>query len=178
MDKLGFRIRGGPTPRQALPFTRQAPMLWNYLQLLEEIHWHDLVDIGLATLLLWFAIHALRTSRTRKVGLGLLLFGGLLLAADKLSLKLSGWILQGVTAVVILILVVVYQNEIRRLIERLPAGLRSRYTAGRQGSSGGTELLIHALETLSAQHRGALIVLPGKEPLGDLITRGVPWTAC
>lgn len=147
-------------------------MLWNYLTLLKELRLGDLIDIGLASTLLWVAIRALRTLRVRGVGFGLLLYGAVFLAADQLEFKLSEWILKGATAVIILIIVVVYQSEIRRLLNRFPASLLSRSRMDHAESSGLAEVLIHALEALAAGRRGALIVLQGIDPLDGIITAG------
>ncbi len=149
-------------------------MFWNYLTLLSEIQWGDLLDIGLASCLIWCGIHALRTMRTRRLGVGLLLFSLVILAANQLELKLTVWILQGITAVLILVVVVVYQSEIRRLLERLPASILSMNRMDRNGFSGLADLLTDAVGVLSAQRRGALVVLPGIDPLDGIITAGNP----
>ncbi len=149
-------------------------MFWNYFTLLNEMRWGDLLDIGLASCLIWCGIHALRTMRTRRVGIGLLLFSLVILAANQLELKLTVWILQGITAVLILVVVVVYQSEIRRLLERLPASIRSLNRMDRNGFPGLADLLADCVEELSSQRRGALVVLPGIDPLDGIITVGNP----
>ncbi|MBU1641323.1 MAG: diadenylate cyclase [Proteobacteria bacterium] len=142
------------------------------MTLLQEMHWGDLLDIGLASGLIWCAIHALLNARTRRVGIGLLLFGMVIFAANQLDLKLTVWILQGITAVIILIVVVVYQSEIRRLLERFPASLLNRDKINRAASAELVDLLTTAAGELSGARRGALIVLPGADLLDGLITSG------
>ena len=149
-------------------------MLWNYLTLLEDIQWGDLLDIALASGLLWFGIHALRTKHTRRIGIGLLFYGGVILTANQFDLKLTVWILQGVTAIVVLMVVVVYQNEIRRLFQRFPASIFRRDRMNREESGGLVNLLISSLMELSSVRRGALIVLPGEASLHGIITAGTP----
>lgn len=148
-------------------------MLWNYLTLLKEIHWNDLLDIALATALFWFALHALRTTRTRRMGIGLLLFGIAFLTANKLELNLTVWILQGFTAVILLIVVVVYQNELRRLLESIPTTIFRRDRTIRGDPAGQVDLLAKVVGVLTANRWGALIVLPGKDRLEGIITAGV-----
>lgn len=77
-------------------------MIWDYLTLLQEIRWQDLFDIALAAVFIWFGVHALRTMRTYKVGLGLFAFLLMILLANQSGLKLTVWILQGISAVIIL----------------------------------------------------------------------------
>ncbi len=148
-------------------------MFWNYLTLLSEIRWGDLLDIALASGFIWFGLHALRTERTRRIGIGLLFYSAIILAANQLELKLTAWILQGITAVIILIVVVVYQGEIRRLLERFPASLFSRKKRSAEGSSALADLLTNVLGILSSENRGALIVLPGSAPLDGVISAGI-----
>jgi len=149
-------------------------MLWNYLKLLQDIQLGDILDIVLASGILWFGIHALRTKQTRRVGISLLLYGCIILAADQLDLKLTVWILQGITAVVILMVVVVYQSEIRRLFERVPALVFRKRRMSREKAGDLVDLLVTSLMELSTERRGALIVLPGEASLHGIITAGTP----
>jgi uncharacterized protein (TIGR00159 family) len=148
-------------------------MFWNYLTLLKELGWGDLLDIGFAACLIWFGFHALRTERTRRIGLGLLLYSAIILAANQLELELTVWILQGITAVIILVVVVVYQTEIRRLLERFPVSFFYRNRMSHAESVGLADLLTRVLGDLAAQKTGALIVLPGSTALDGVITPGI-----
>lgn len=148
-------------------------MFWNYLTLLQEIRLSDLLDIFLASGFFWFGFHTLRTERTRRIGVGLLLYSFIFLLANQLELKLSLWVLKGLTAVIVLVVVVVYQNEIRRLLERFPASFFYRSRMSHKESTGLADLLTDVLDILSHENRGALIVLPGLAPLEGLITPGV-----
>ncbi len=147
-------------------------MLWNYLTLLREIRWDDLLDIGFATVLLSIGIHVIRTARTRGVGLGLLFFGGVFLAANHLELKLTIWILQGIAAVIVLVVVVVYQTEIRRFLEHFPNRILHRSSRRKEAHSGVAQILAEAVNQLSTEGWGALIVLPGWDRLEGIITEG------
>lgn len=147
-------------------------MFWDYLPLLKELRSGDLLDIGLATGLIWLCIHVLRTIRTKKVGIGLLVYSGVFLLATRLELKLSVWVMQGLAIVILLVIIVIYQSEIRRLLDRFPASV-FRHRMSREESSGLTALLSDALETLSEMRRGALIILPGVDPLHGVISKGI-----
>ena len=148
-------------------------MLWNYLTLLQEIQWEDLLDIFFASILIGIVIHVLRSSRTRAVSIGLLFFAGIFITANQLELKLTIWMLQGITAVSVLIVVVVYQAEIRRFLERLPQRLLLHKIQKKKFHSGVTDILSEAIVLLSAEGHGALIVLPGRDSLEGVITGGI-----
>jgi diadenylate cyclase len=148
-------------------------MLWNYLTLLQEIQWEDLLDIFFASILIGIVIHVLRSSRTRAVSIGLLFFAGIFITANQLELKLTIWMLQGITAVSVLIVVVVYQAEIRRFLERLPQRLLLHKIQKKKFHSGVTDIISEAVMLLSAEGHGALIVLPGRDSLEGVITGGI-----
>lgn len=148
-------------------------MLWNYLTLLQELQWDDILDIVFASILIGIGIHVLRSSRTRAVSIGLLFFAGIFITATQLELKLTTWMLQGIAAVFVLIVVVVYQTEIRRFLEQLPQKILLHKIQKREFHSGVTDILSEAIALLSAEGRGALIVLPGRISLEGVITGGI-----
>ena len=148
-------------------------MLWNYLTLLQELQWDDILDIVFASILIGIGIHVLRSSRTRAVSIGLLFFAGIFITATQLELTLTTWMLQGIAAVFVLIVVVVYQTEIRRFLEQLPHKIILHKIQKRKFHSGVTDILSEAIALLSAEGHGALIILPGRDPLEDVITGGI-----
>ncbi len=152
-------------------------MIWDYLTLLQDIRWKDLFDITLAAVLIWFGVHALRTMRTNKVGLGLLVFLLLILLTNQMGLKLTAWILQGISAVIILVIVVAYQGEIRRILERIPGSIFTRQRPGMVEGRDLVDILVAALDSLSSSRTGALIVLAGNEPFEGIISAGIPLDA-
>lgn len=147
-------------------------MFWQFLAMIQEIGWEDVLDISLASILLWFGIDALRRTRMQAAGLVVLVFCTLFLIARQLEMKLTVWILQGMAALFVLIVIIVFQSEIRILLEKGPRRfLGRRYTVL---SDGAVEVLCEALGVLSTARRGALVVLAGNDSLGWLITDGVP----
>lgn len=147
-------------------------MFWHFLGLLQGIGWKDVLDIALASALLWLGIDALRRSRMRTAGLALLAFGVLFLVAKQLEMKLTEWILQGLAALIVLIVIVVFQSEIRLFLERLPGRLGGKRTPPLSRAI--PEILCEGLSILSKERRGALIVLPAGDSLDWFTTGGVP----
>ena len=94
---------------------------------LGDIHVADLVDIALVTTFFYSAIVLLRHTQARLVAIGILFLGALYIAARGLDLRLTTWLLQGFFAVFLVIVVVIFQEELRQLFERLALwGLRRR----------------------------------------------------
>lgn len=98
------------------------------------------------------------------------------LIAQQFKLQLTTWIFQGFFAALVVVVVVVFQDDLRRLFEQI-ATLSLRRKAPRPDpSSVGT--LTRGLCDLAAKRRGALVVLPGREPIErHFLQHGVPLDA-
>lgn len=133
--------------------------------------WLDLLDILVVAGFGWFAIRFLRGSRARAEITGLALLGVVYLAARLLGLELTTALLQGFFAVLILILVVVFQDDLRRVFGQL--GSWRSLQADVPGDSASLDALVRTATRLAESRTGALIVLPGKEPLERHVEGGV-----
>ena len=138
----------------------------------------DLVDIAVVGLLLWGLV--VWTRRARMALLGLAFLGVFYhLIAQQFKLQLTTWILQGFFAALVVVVVVVFQNDLRRLFEQFGqiATLGLRRKAPRPDpSSVGT--LTRGLCDLAAKRRGALVVLPGHGPIErHFLQHGIPLDA-
>lgn len=133
--------------------------------------WLDLVDVATVGVLIWLGIRFVRRTRGRRALAGLLLLGGVYLVAVALDLQLTAAIFQGFFAVLVLVFVVIFQEELRRLFEQLGSWRRGR----RQEASGleGADAIVRAVTRLSATRTGALLVIPGRESLERHVEGGV-----
>ncbi len=132
----------------------------------------DVIDIGLVSLLLWLGIAWLRTSRARLALLGLLILVAVYLVARQLELALTAWLLQGFFAVFVIVLVVVFQEDLRKLLEQIAVlGLRRKPLTALADH---IDTLVRSLVELAEQRRGALVVIPGRDPLDRYLDGGVP----
>ncbi len=133
--------------------------------------WRDLVDIATVGLLLWLAIRFVRRTRGRRALIGLTLLGGVYLLARGLELQLTASLFQGFFAVLVLVLVVVFQEDLRRLFEQL-GSLRRGDARDRRGVDV-SDLIVRAVARLAATRVGALIVLPQREPIESHVEGGI-----
>jgi uncharacterized protein (TIGR00159 family) len=132
----------------------------------------ELVDVVLIWALVWFGLVWLRTNPARPALVGLAILGVVFLIARQLGLVMITWVLQGFFAVSVLIAVVVFQQELRRLFEQIA----TFGSLGRRRAPAGVEavdVLVRSLSTLVQQQRGALVVIPGREPLERHLDGGV-----
>lgn len=136
-----------------------------------ELELSDLADMAIVAGLLWVGIAWLRNTRARLALLGLSAFGVLFLAARGFDLRLTSWLLQGFFAVAAIVLVVVFQDDLRRLFERIAVwGLRREAPRPTRKVQ---DVLVRTCFALARAKVGALIVLPGKEPLTRHMEGGV-----
>ncbi len=136
-----------------------------------EVGLRDLADVAVVAVLVWFGLVFLRQTRARMALIGLSMLGVVYLAARTLGLELTAALLQGFFAVVVLVLVVVFQDDLRRFFEQIATvGLRRR--AGMVPNPV-QDLLVRCAARLAATRTGALIVLPGREPLDRHIEGGI-----
>lgn len=121
--------------------------------------------------LLWIAISWLQTSRARLALMGVAALAGLFAIAQEFSLELTTLLLQGFFAFVALMLVVVFQDDLRRLFEGIALwGLRRGKP---KPAADSMRLLVRTSYVLAQNKIGALIVLPGREPLERHLQGGV-----
>jgi uncharacterized protein (TIGR00159 family) len=134
--------------------------------------WLDLLDIFVVAGFGLFAIRFLRGSRARAEIAGLALIGVVYAIARLLNLQLTSALLQGFFAVLILILVVVFQDDLRRIFGQL--GSWRRLSTDVAGDTAALDVLVRTATQLVESHTGALIVLPGRESLERHIEGGIP----
>jgi len=131
----------------------------------------DLIDVAIVAAMLFAGIVWLRRSRARFAALGIGLVAALYLVVSRLGFQLTAWILQGFLAVVVIITVVVFQEDLRRLFERIAVvGLGRRTSAPPPGT---VEVIARALAHIASRRRGALLVVPGREPLDRHLEGGI-----
>jgi DNA integrity scanning protein DisA with diadenylate cyclase activity len=139
--------------------------------LLAELRLTDLIDILIVASLIWFVIAWFRTSQARLALMGLGALGALFGLARGLELQLTTSLLQGFFAVLAVMLVVVFQEDLRRLFEGIAVwGLRR----GAPHPPPDVErALVRALFQLAQVKVGALVILPGREPLDRHLDGGI-----
>lgn len=135
----------------------------------------ELADIFAVGLIFWALIAWARRVHAVMALAGLAFVGVFYLLADRLALELTARIFQGFFAVVVVLLVVLFQDDLRRLFERIAAlGLLRRRPTVRPGARAA---VVRSLEKLAAQRTGALLVFPGREPIERHLRGGVPLDA-
>lgn len=127
-----------------------------------------LISVFIYSMLLWF-----RRTTSRRVVIGICLLSGVYFLAELFDLYLTQLLFRMILAVMLVAVVVVFQEEIRRAFERIAIWgtfrERRRYI-GFQAA----DTLIEAAAALASNRIGALIVIKGREPLDRHVEGGIP----
>lgn len=140
--------------------------------LLTQIGLTDILDIGFVTIFLYAAAVWLRKTKAALVGLGIFILAMIYLFAKQFHLQLTAWILQGFFAIFLIMIVVIFQEEFRQVFERI-----ALWGLGRKGAAGvkseTVDVLVETVADLAKDKTGALIILPGTQPIERHISGGI-----
>ncbi len=131
------------------------------------------VDIMIVSLSIYWMLLLVRgtTAMTVLRGVGVLLIAAFLLSRV-LDLRMLNWMLRNSVAGLVIGMIVIFQPEVRRALERLGrTGLRS--ALGRREYRDTLDLVVRSSQELARQHVGALIVLERETGLEDVIDTGI-----
>jgi diadenylate cyclase len=130
--------------------------------------WEHAIDTGLTALLFWGLIRLLRHRRHGYRTLaGVVILGLLHVAMRTAGLELASSALLGVFALCALVFALSLQDELRRVVQRLT------FARTPSLSDAVLDVLVRAADHMADRKVGALIVLPGREPLLPHISGGV-----
>jgi uncharacterized protein (TIGR00159 family) len=142
------------------------------LQVFSELRWQDALDILIVAALVYAVILWLRRSQASLVALGLALLSLVYVGARLLGLQLTTLAFQSLFAVSIVVLVVIFQEELRQAFEELAGWVLRRHQEVRPRFDT-RGVLVEWLFRLARQRRGALMVIPGRQLLDRHLQGGV-----
>jgi diadenylate cyclase len=133
----------------------------------------DLVDIIIMSFLVYQLYRWFKNTKALQIVIGLGFLVVLYFVTKNLDLYMTSWILQQLGTVLFILIIVIFQTEIRQALYRF-SPLRNLF--GRQGN--GLQLdLIEVSRTifeLAGEKTGAIIVFQRKEPIDEYLMHGVP----
>jgi diadenylate cyclase len=150
------------------------PSLWRYLvpsgatQTLV-----DLVDIALVSCLIYYLLRLIRGRRALAITIGVLVV--VIVSHTTQFLPTVNWLVKQATLPGVIALIILFQPELRSMLERLGrSGLRARgalFLRSEDRAELITEL-VEAATSLSHEHMGALIAVEREADLGDITRTG------
>lgn len=135
----------------------------------------DFVDIAIVAVLIYQVIKLIRETRAMQLAKGLLLLLLMYFVAYNLNMKTVRFIMQNLVATGVLALVIIFQPELRRLLERMGSG-RFMFFLGGSSAPLTFESVVNqtvlACASMSESRTGALIVFERAISLNEQMATG------
>lgn len=132
----------------------------------------DTIDILLVASGIYWLLLLIRGTRAIQILVGLIVLIALSLASQLFQLAALGLILERLLEPAVLIIVILFQNDIRRALAHVGRGFFPSFSAEQEIQV--VEEIVKAAGQLSQRRHGALMVMERESNLGDLIEQGVP----
>ena len=151
-------------------FSQLQTFFWN---IFNRPQLNDLLDILIVAVLIYQMIMLTRDTRASEVLKGFLLLVGASLLSSLLGLTALTWVLKQILSNGALVLVVLFQPEIRRVLEQLGRGAKMEHfqSDGEENQRIISEIT-QCLTSLSRRRVGALIVFERRTGLMDVMETG------
>jgi uncharacterized protein (TIGR00159 family) len=131
----------------------------------------DVVDIVLVACVIYWLLMLIRGTRAIQIILGLLLLITASLASQLFQLSTMNWILENFLGSAVLIIIVLFQHDIRRALARVGGGFFPSVSAREESQI--LEEVVQATKSLSQKRVGALIVLERDNSLDEAVETGM-----
>jgi diadenylate cyclase len=140
-----------------------------------EFRWIDLVDIGIVSVLLYYILLWLQGTRAVSLVRGLILLLIVYVVGRLLGLYTINWLFDKFAAAIAVMLVILFQPELRRTLERFGRGRFLGALGFAPISQGGFYVrhIVRAVEQLSESQTGALIVIERLSGMTEYLESGV-----
>lgn len=117
---------------------------------------------------MWFSV-----TTSRFVLMGIALMGIIYIVSRSLQMYLTALVLQGFFTVLVVALVVIFQEEIRRFFERIATWKGFSDIKGEFSPDSSIQIICQTATRLAERKIGAIMVVQGKDPIGRHLSGGV-----
>lgn len=135
----------------------------------------DVVDILVVAYIIYRVMKLLKDTSAARLAKGILILVLIMLFASFLRLTMISWLLRNALSVGVFAVVVIFQPELRRLLEQIGKGNLSRMLIPDTDPNVVESMIVatvSACTDMSRTKTGALIVFERKERLGEIISTG------
>ncbi len=131
----------------------------------------DFLDIAMVAVGIYWMLALIRGTRAVQILVGLMILIGVYLAAQILELSTVSWVFERFLPSAVLIVIVLFQQDIRRALARV--GRRFFSPVSEYQESQILEEVVRAAQALAQRHIGALIVFERESELDEEVQAGV-----
>jgi diadenylate cyclase len=133
--------------------------------------WRDTIDIALVACLVYWLLMRIRGTRAAQMLLGLLILVLVSRLSDLLQLATLAFLLDNFLSAGLLILIVIFQADIRRALTRVGRGL---FSSSRNQDARAVEEVVRATEVLAQRRIGALLAIEREVNVEEFVEPGTP----
>ena len=143
--------------------------------LFDSLQTKDFIDVAVAAFLIYLILIFIKQSRSYFIVSAMALLMGVNILGSTFNLGLTRQIIQPILTFIVIIIVIVFQREIRRFFEWFSfASRRLAYERKANVSESASVAITRALLEMAQRRFGAIIVFQGDYPLEDVTEGGVP----
>ena len=148
--------------------------------LVGSVEWYDIIDIALVAFILYFCIKLVRQTRAFHLVKGIVFMALVFFVVSALNMSASSYLFSQVFADIVIVMLLLFQPEIRQAVESVGRGDFKRYLKFIFRSKADANDEIHncisniskAVANMSDKKVGALIVVEGSMLLEDVVASG------
>lgn len=141
----------------------------NLLDFLDILRWQDILDITVVSFIFYQLIKIIRGTRSVQMVLGMIIITVVYFLANALDLAALQWLLQTFLSSLLIIIIIIFQQDIRRALTQVG---KSPFYKSTDVAEKDLEEIIRACFYLSKRRIGALIVIEREHGLGEYIESG------
>ena len=143
-----------------------------------SIRLSDIIDIGIVAILIYFVLIWIKNTRGWSLFRGLLIIVAVALLSYRFHFYTLSWLIEKGFSVGIIALMIVFQPELRRILEKVGGTKVTTFAQSVEKSAGNTSVreraingIADACQRLHESKTGALIVIERSTKLGDIIEK-------
>lgn len=140
--------------------------------MLSVIRWQLVVDFLVLTVAFYGLLRWASSARALRIALAVVGLHALALLAQRLDLVVTSWVLDGSALLAIILLLVIFQPELRRAFMRLDSVIR-HWPRPPEAVSQQNQVIARAAFDLARDRIGALIVMVRRDSIAELTEGGV-----
>jgi len=141
--------------------------------LIRDIGIVDLIDVAIIALFIYLILVWLKRARARFIVIGIVILGSIYALARLFRLYLTTTFFQAFFAIFLIMIVVIFQEEIRHFFEAIAIKGMIRKQRRKSHFSQDIESIVNAVTRLSHKKSGALIAIRGIDPLDRHLEAGI-----